>query len=267
MIFVLFTLCCAQTFTGSYVKYDYCATGSKGCMSSNCGGSVGECIADAYILLHNCTASGLGMNQPAYDGAVVSSYQCGSEGLRTNYSSFQNCASNQSPLLPIQTTFSSLGYSSFCWGGSVTCNNRPFGQFNLTRGYSLITTYSCPSGSVTTLTFVEDPSPHNCVSDDKVCTSSSPQFIVSTTCYNNGTMGATAAPLSSVASGSVGVSTMPSLQTTGSSGASPASNTSPTNVTATTTGASGSVTNSAAVAARKFSLFGVITVVLCMVAK
>ena len=91
--------------------------------------------------------------------------------------------SGTAPLLPIQTTFSSLGYSSFCWGGTVAFDSSPFGQFDMTYGYYVITTYACPGDFVTAITFVQDPTPHSCVSDQKSCSGSTQSFVISTVCY------------------------------------------------------------------------------------
>lgn len=211
VVLVFLHLVNGQTLNGAFVKFDYCKQGSSGCIKSDCGNSAtrnGWCIADNYILLHNCTASGLGMNQPANDPNVFSKYQCGSVGLRTNYSSLADCDSDQSPLQPIQTKFVSLGYSSFCWGGTITPTNNQFGQFNMSLGYYVVTTYRCPGNNPTIMQFVEDPTPHACVANQQSCPSGSttPSFVTSTVCYP-GTSTTSSSSNNTLASGVVATTT------------------------------------------------------------
>lgn len=188
VVIVCFLCANGQTLNGAYVKYDYCVKGSSSCKLPNCGNTAsnfGWCIGEGYILLSNCTSSGLGVNQPAPDPAVISLYQCnGNGGLRTNYSSLSDCQNSSNPLQPIQTPFNSLGYSSFCWGGPVSLNSSPFGQFDMKKGYYVETTFFCPSGLVTKMIFFEDPSPQKCVSNNVNCSGISQEtFVVSTTCF------------------------------------------------------------------------------------
>jgi hypothetical protein len=186
LLLTFFSWSNSQSFDADFIKFDYCISGSSGCPGTACGAS-GICIADAYLRTEICSASGLGINQPANDPNVISLYTCPSE-RRVNYSSLSDCEARTNEVG--RTYFGDLGYAFFCWGGLVNYNTNSFGQFNMSLGYYIIISYSCPGNVVTGITFVEDPAPHVCVSNQQSCPSTlEKSFMKSTVCYPNGPTG------------------------------------------------------------------------------